>query len=108
MPQTSVYALFCLKTNEPPRGKTNNVASEQVRHKHSCASKEDGIKPEILDLKKKNCTIRVAKTQALIRFAVTAKLICAFVFTYADCWFSHGAAHLCKSLIIYLFPEDSS
>ena len=27
-------------------------------------------------------------------FAVTAKLICAFVFAYADCWFSHGAAHL--------------
>ena len=28
------------------------------------------------------------------RFAVTAKLICAFVFAYADCWFSHEAAHL--------------
>ena len=28
------------------------------------------------------------------QLAVTAKLICAFVFTYADCWFSHGAAHL--------------
>ena len=25
---------------------------------------------------------------------VTAKLICVFVFTYADCWFSHEAAHL--------------
>ena len=25
---------------------------------------------------------------------VTAKLICAFVFAYADCWFSHGAAHI--------------
>ena len=31
---------------------------------------------------------------ALISFAVTAKLICAFVFAYADCWFSHGAAHI--------------
>ena len=34
--------------------------------------------------KKRNCTIRVAKTKALISFAVTAKLtaklICAFVF----------------------------
>ena len=28
------------------------------------------------------------------RFAVTAKLICAFLFAYADCWFSHGAAHI--------------
>ena len=34
--------------------------------------------------KKSNCTIRVAKTKALISFAVTAKLICAFVFAYAD------------------------
>ena len=31
---------------------------------------------------------------ALIGFAVTAKLICVFVFAYADCWFSHGAAQL--------------
>ena len=38
--------------------------------------------------------IRVAKTKALISDAVTAKLICAFVFAYADCWFSHGAAQL--------------
>ena len=42
----------------------------------------------------RNCTIRVAKTKALISFAVTAKLICAFVFAYADCWFSHVAAQM--------------
>ena len=30
----------------------------------------------------------------LIRFAVTVKLICAFVFAYAYCWFSHEAAHI--------------
>ena len=35
--------------------------------------------------------MRVAKTKALISFAVTAKLICAFVFAHADCWFSHVA-----------------
>ena len=29
----------------------------------------------------RNCTIHVAKTKALISFAVTAKLICAFVFS---------------------------
>ena len=45
-------------------------------------------------MKKTNCTIRVAKTKALISFAVTAKLISAFVFAYADCWFSHAAAHI--------------
>ena len=33
----------------------------------------------------------------------TAKLICVFVFAYADCWFSHGAAHLGKKPIPKLF-----
>ena len=45
----------------------------------------------------RKCSIRVAKTKALISFAVTAKLICVFVFAYADCWFSHEddeAAHI--------------
>ena len=28
------------------------------------------------------------------QLAVTAKLICVFVFAYADCWFSHEVAHL--------------
>ena len=52
--------------------------------------------------KKRDCTIRVGKTKALISFAVTAKLICAFVFAYAKHWFSHDAAHVsttCKSLV---------
>ena len=37
-------------------------------------------------------TIYVAKTKALISFAVTAKLICVFVFANAKRWFSHEAA----------------
>ena len=43
----------------------------------------------------------VAKTKALISFSVTAKLICAFVFAYADCWFSHAAAQLilCSNML---------
>ena len=36
----------------------------------------------------------VAKTKALVSFAVTAKLICVFVVAYAKCWFSHHTAHL--------------
>ena len=36
----------------------------------------------------------VAETKALISFAVTAKLICVFVFAYAKCWFSHDAYKL--------------
>ena len=35
----------------------------------------------------------MAKTKALISFAVTAKLICVFVFVYAKSRFSHDAAH---------------
>ena len=35
---------------EPPRGKTNNVVSEQVRHRPSCTSTEYGYNLEILDL----------------------------------------------------------
>ena len=50
-----------------------------------------------------NCTIRVAKTKALISFAVTAKLVCAFIFAYARCLFSHDVAankmlKMCKEI----------
>ena len=38
--------------------------------------------------------MRIAKTKALISFAVTAKLICVFVFSYAKSRFSHDAAHI--------------
>ena len=41
-----------------------------------------------------DCTICVAKTKALISFAVTAKLICVFVFAYAKSRFSHDEAHI--------------
>ena len=36
----------------------------------------------------------MAKTKALISFAVTAKLICVFVFAYAKSGFSHNEAQL--------------
>ena len=36
----------------------------------------------------------MAKTKALISFAVTAKLICVFVFAYAKSQFSHNEAHI--------------
>ena len=41
-----------------------------------------------------DCTFCVAKSKALISFVITAKLICVFVFSYADCWFSHDAAQI--------------
>ena len=43
------------------------------------------------------CTIRVAKSKALISFAVTAKLICVFVFAYAKGRFSHNEAQIMKA-----------
>ena len=39
-------------------------------------------------------TISVAKIKALIGCAVTAQLICAFVFAYAKSRFSHDAVHI--------------
>ena len=42
----------------------------------------------------RNGSINAAKTKALISCAVTAQLICAFVFAYANCWFSDAAAHI--------------
>ena len=56
----------------------------------------------------------MAKSKALISCAVTAQLICAFGFAYADCWFSHALAHviifcdhasgLCKIWFVYFVP----
>ena len=48
-------------------------------------------------MKKRDCTIRVAKTKMLISCTVTAQLLCIFVFAYAYCWFSHEAAHFILS-----------
>ena len=45
---------------------------------------------------KREGTINVAKTKALIISALTAKLICVFVFAYANRWFSHDAAQVFK------------
>ena len=53
-------------------------------------------------MKKSDCTIRVAKTKALISFTVTAKLICVFVFAYAKKRFSHDAAQF----ILWIFGVE--
>ena len=48
----------------------------------------------------------IAKTKALISFAVTVKLTCVFVFVYAKSRFSHNVAHIkdffIPSLKVYL------
>ena len=79
---------------EPRHEKTNVLVSHtsntnQALQLHKMAR---GLKFWIR--KYRNCTIYVAKTKALISFAVTAKLICVFVFAYTKCLFSHDAAHI--------------
>ena len=44
--------------------------------------------------------MRAAKTKALISCAVTAQLICVFVFAYARSRFSHDAAQMVKNVHI--------
>ena len=46
-----------------------------------------------------DCTIRIAKTKALISFAVTVKLICVFVFANAKSQFSHDAAQTLNDVL---------
>ena len=60
---------------------TGNLDGFQTGPTHPELYKEDGQRLR----KKRNCTIRVAKTKSLISFAV---------FAYAKCWFSHNATHL--------------
>ena len=54
----------------------------------------------------------MAKTKALISFAVTAKLICVFVFVYAKNRFSHDAAQIQWKRLLYgnnqLYLHDPS
>ena len=54
----------------------------------------------------KDCTICVAKTKALISFAVIAKLICVFVFAYAKRWFYHGATQMSAKQLMYVFDDN--
>ena len=44
-------------TYEPPRGKTNNVVSEQVQHKPTCTSTEKSYKLEISNLSRRGIVL---------------------------------------------------
>ena len=44
----------------------------------------------------------MARTKALISLAVTAKLICVFVFAYAKSRFSYDAAHMSPAFVSFL------
>ena len=70
--------------------------SDQVRHKPGYTTTKGSERLEISDLDRRGIVLsgHVAKTKALISFAVTAKLFCVFLFAYARSRFSHVAAHL--------------
>ena len=74
------------KTNNGFR--TGQTQTELYKHRRRLEARIFGLR------KKRNFTIRVAKTKALIGFAVTEKPICAFGFAYADCLFSHEVAQI--------------
>ena len=54
----------------------------------------------------RNCTVCIVKTKAQINCAITAQWIYAFVFVYADCWFSHAAAQFFQPLRPFIITKD--
>ena len=49
-----------------------------------------------------------SENKAPISFAVTAKLICVFVFEFAKIWFSHDEAKIMQTLLqTHLIQEQS-
>ena len=86
--------LMSRSLGKPTIGKTNNLGFRPGPKQTSMYSHRSRLEARNFGFKKKSdCTICLAKTKALISFAVTAKLVCTFVFAYTDCWFSDAAAH---------------
>ena len=69
--------------------------SDQVRHHQNRVVQPQKIWLEASNcgFKTRDCSICAAKTKVLNSGLVTMQLICAFVFTYAKCRFSHDVAH---------------
>ena len=66
--------------------------SDQVRYKPGCTTTEDGRRLEISELGSRGI---VLSNKGADHLAVTAKLVCIFVFAYAKSRFSHDEAHVC-------------
>ena len=56
----------------------------------------------------RDCTIRIAKTMALISCAVTGQLICVSVFANVKNRFSHDATHICSSPGVFKCSNDKA
>ena len=50
-------------SDEPVHEKTNNLGSDQVRHKPGCTVTEDGYRLEILDLESRENVLSVQRKQ---------------------------------------------
>ena len=84
----------CLQS-EPSHEKNNNLSFRPGTTQTDLYSYKSRLEALNFRFKKKrDCTICVAKTKTLISCAVTAQLICVFVFAYTDCLFSYVAAQL--------------
>ena len=53
----SIQHLGEYNPNEPPRGKTTNVVSEQLRHKPACTSTQKSWKLKISDLSRRGIVL---------------------------------------------------
>ena len=91
---------------EPVREKTNNLCFRPCPTKTGLYKHRRWLEAGNFRFRKKrNCTVHVAKTKTLISFAVTVKLICAFLFAYANCWFSHAKAQNMNLMFILVFLQ---
>ena len=112
-PRKNVLSLTDLKNvSEPVREKTNNLGFRPAPTQTSLYSHRSRLDASNFGFKRKRYyTIYGAKTKALISRAVTARMICGFVFACANCWFSHAQAQvLCFSLrklvhAIYMYTD---
>ena len=85
----SIYTHLYTCTHEKNQQcgfRTGPTQTELYKHRRWLEAGNFGFR------KSRNYIIHVAKTKALISYAVTAKLICASVFAYANCWSSHDLA----------------
>ena len=81
---TNMYNAFTARTvNEPRRQKTGLRGFRPCPTQTGLYSHRRWLETWNFGFRKqRDCTIEVAKTKALISFAVTAKLICVFVFAH--------------------------
>ena len=78
----AVYHRSTTLTNEPLCVKTNNFGFRQGTTETSLYSHKQVRSLRFWITEEGGCTICAVKTKVQISFAVTAKLVCTFVFAY--------------------------